>query len=327
MRCLVTGASGAVGPVLVDRLIAEGHQVTVFSRHPDRIKWPASVNRCAGNLLDSIQLAAAMTGIEVVFHLAALLHVANPASALRSDYQRVNVDGTRAVVETAKRAGVRRVLFFSTIAVYGATDGQVVNETTTPMPDTMYARTKLEAEAIVLSAVGTDGRRLGTVLRCAAVYGARVKGNYLHLVRALDGRRFVPIGNGRNRRTVIFDEDLADAAVTATGDAAAGHILNVSDGRFHTLSEIIAAIAQGLDRRPPHFHIPAAPVRLFASAADVLLRAAQVHRALRPALDTYLSDVAVDATRIQHDLGWHPRFDLQTGWQRAISTMKDIGSL
>jgi nucleoside-diphosphate-sugar epimerase len=327
MRCLVTGASGAVGPVLVDRLVACGHQVTVYSRQPDRLQWPPGVATAAGDLLDSTQLLAAMAGSEVVFHLAALLHVPNPTTALGSEYQRVNVDGTRAVMEMARFTTVRRVVFFSTIAVYGLTGGRVVDETTTPMPDTMYARTKLAAEAIVLGARDRDGKALGTVLRSAAVYGGRVKGNYNHLVRALARGRFIPIGAGRNRRTVIFDEDLAEAAIAATADAAAGRMFNVSDGRFHRLSEIIAAIAQGLGRRPPHFHIPAAPVRLFASVADIALRTARVPRRLRPPLDTYLSDVAVDATRIQDDLAWLPRSDLHTGWKRAISTMRDIGSL
>src|SRR5262245_53995610 len=132
MRCLVTGASGAVGPVLVERLVANGHQVTVFSRRPDRVRWPAGVAMSAGDLLDSKHLRAAMTKSEVVFHLAALLHLSNPAPALGSEYQRVNVDGTRAVMGMARLTSVRRVLFFSTIAVYGPTHGRVVDETARP---------------------------------------------------------------------------------------------------------------------------------------------------------------------------------------------------
>ena len=86
-----------------------------------------------------------------------------------------------------KNAGVKRVVLFSTIAVYGQADGQVLNELSPTQPDTFYAQTKLSAEQIVLNSRGADGQQLGTVLRLGAVYGSRIKGNYERLMRALAG--------------------------------------------------------------------------------------------------------------------------------------------
>jgi len=93
----------------------------------------------------------------------------------------------------AKNAGVKRVVLFSTIAVYGASDGCVLNEMSPTHPDTFYALTKRAAEQIVLNARGADGQPLGAVLRLGAVYGSRIKGNYERLTHALERHRFIPI--------------------------------------------------------------------------------------------------------------------------------------
>ncbi len=102
-------------------------------------------------------------------------------------YERVNIGGTETVVEAAIKAGVKRVVLFSTIAVYGPSDGRVLNEMSPTHPDTFYAQTKCAAEQIVLKAKGADGQPLGTVLRLGAVYGSRIKGNYERLTRVLAG--------------------------------------------------------------------------------------------------------------------------------------------
>ena len=119
--------------------------------------------------------------------MAALLHTVNPPPELREKYERVNIGGTATVVEAAIKAGVKRVVLFSTIAVYGPSDGRVLNEMSPTHPDTFYAQTKRAAEQIVLNARGADGQPLGTVLRLGAVYGSRIKGNYERLTRALAG--------------------------------------------------------------------------------------------------------------------------------------------
>ena len=85
-------------------------------------------------------------------HMAALLHIVNPPPELREKYERVNIGGTAMVVEAAIKAGVKRVVLFSTIAVYGPSEGRVLNEMSPTHPDTFYAQTKCTAEQIVLNA-------------------------------------------------------------------------------------------------------------------------------------------------------------------------------
>ena len=160
------------------------------------------------------------------------------------------------------------------------------------------------------------------MLRLASVYGPRVKGNYRRLVEALARRRFVGIGAGRNRRTLVFDADAADAAiVAATSDAAAGRMYNVTDGAVHEMRDIVDAICRALGRTPPRVYLPAAPVRTAAVAFEAIARSAGVKTPIRAAtIDKYLEDVAVIGTRITADVGWRASIALDEGWRRTVGT-------
>jgi len=252
--------------------------------------------------------------------MAALLHMFNPPSDMRERYEKINVGGTAVVADAASRSDVRRLVFFSTIAVYGPSGGEVLTEDSTPRPDTFYAETKLAAERIVLEAKNAEGKSIGCVLRFGAVYGARVKGNYRNLLKALSKGYFVPIGTGANRRTLIYDKDAARAAVLALEHpAAVGNVFNVSDGSCHTLSEIIEAMCLALGRNLPRLSMPVTPLRLVAGTIEDVMHFAGLHSPITRALiDKYTEDMAVDCRRFRRQLGFLPSYDLLAGWKDAI---------
>ena len=327
---LVTGASGAVGPRVVWALHQAGYHVRTFSLDVSDPKlFPNGVEVLCGNVVDLPADKAAMQGIDAVIHMAALLHIDNPPPALYEKYEKVNVDGTANVIKAAVQAGVKRVVFFSTITVYGDTAGRVLREDSPPHPNTLYAQTKLRAEQIVLEARRLDGEPIGTVLRFGAIYGSRIKGNYRRLVQSLARGRFIPIGKGLNRRTLIYDRDVARAAVLAAEHpAAAGKIFNVSDGQFHTLNEIIKTICEALGRTPPRISLPVGPVRLMAGiledVARLIGRKSPIGRTTRV---KYIEDVAIDSSRIQTQLGFVPQFDLAAGWRDTVQEMRQMRDL
>ena len=319
--CLVTGATGALGPTLISELLLRGYRVRGLARRPlPSGALPDSVEYCRGDLCGRSSVAQAVAGVATVFHLAAKLHVASPTPEMRAEYERVNVEGTRVLVEAAQKAGVRRVVFFSTISVYGPTGGGSVDETTPPRPDTIYAETKLRAEEIALSARALDsGEALAVVLRMAAIYGPRMKGNYATLVNTLDRGRFLPVGNGSNLKTLVYEKDSARAAILAAEHPlAAGQLYNVSDGTVHSLREILDAISVALGRRPPRVFVPIAMARLAAAAADRALALGGRPARFLTAVDKFTETVAVRADRIQRELGFHPEYDLQRGWRETV---------
>jgi nucleoside-diphosphate-sugar epimerase len=327
---IITGATGSIGPRVVHALYHAGYRIRTFSIDvPPAGMFPPTIETVIGDVTDAVAVNSAMQGANAVVHLAALLHLVNPPPEMREKYERVNVGGTVTVVEAAIRAGVKRVVLFSTIAVYGQANGQMLNEMSPTHPDTFYAQTKLAAERIVLNAKRKDGQPLGTVLRLGAVYSPRIKGNYQRLVQSLARGRFVPVGNGANRRTLVYDKDVARAAVLAATHAlAAGKIFNVSDGYFHTMNEIIGMICDALGRRPPGFALPVSPVRwaagLLEDSAKLFGRSSPV---TRDTIDKYTEDIAVGSQRIQAVLGFVPQYDLVTGWKETIQEMRRAGNL
>jgi len=327
---LITGATGAVGPYVVAVLHDAGFRIRTLSMDfPPAGLWPEGVEARMGDITDPAAVQAAAQGVQGVIHMAALLHIVNPPPELQGKYERINVEGTATVTEAARQAGVRRLVFFSTISVYGASDGSILTEESPPRPDSFYAHTKLKAERIVLEAKRKGGEPVGTVLRLGAVYGARIKGNYQRLLHAISRSRFLPIGRGDNRRTLVYDRDVARAALLALEHpAAAGRIFNVSDGKLHTLNDIISAICRALDRKPPRLSLPVGPVRLAAGfAEDAAAFMGFSPPITRAAIDKYTEDVAVDSRRIQEELGFKPLYDLAAGWKATVQEMRQAGSL
>jgi UDP-glucose 4-epimerase len=282
-----------------------------------------------GDIAEIKSVQSAVTGVEVVLHMAALLHIVNPPPGLRSEYERVNVGGTANVVNAALEAGVRRLVFFSTTAVYGCGNGRIISEDTPPQPDTFYSQTKLQAEKIVLEAQRIDGQPLCTVLRLAAVYGPRVKGNYWRLLQALARGRFIPIGSGKNRRTLVYDRDVARAVLLAIRHpAAAGRVFNVTDGNFKTLKEIISVMCVALGRQMPLVALPVGPVRLAAGLIEDIAQLTGGRPPIqRATLDKYVEDVAIEGSRLQQELGFVPGYDLLTGWSETIKELRRTGQL
>ena len=174
-----------------------------------------------------------------------------------------------------------------------------------------------------------SGAGIGVVLRLGSVYGRRVKGNYRRLVRALARGRFVPIGAGSNRRTLIYDRDAARAAVlAAVHPEAAGRIFNVTDGHFHTMGAVLEAVCGALGRRPPRWALPAGSVRFLAGLLEDGARLFGFHSPIsRATIDKYTEDMAVDGSCFQTRIGFVPRYDLIAGWREAVDEMRDSGEI
>lgn len=315
---LVTGAGGAIGSALVVRLMERGYAVRALIREASAGMLPPGVEVVRGDITDCRLIRQAVGGVDAVFHLAAKLHINNPAPALKEEYFRVNVEGTRCLAQAARAGKVERLVFFSSISVYGSSrPGQLFDEESPLVPDSWYAETKIEGERIVLDELPS------IVLRVAAVYGPRMKGNYPRLVEAVRRGRAALIGDGRNRRTLIHETDVCDAAIAAAEhSASSGQIFNATDGRVHTMREILAAIAAALNQRPPRLRLPARPVRAVAGLLEDGLRVAGKASPIgRATIDKLTEDIAVSGDRIQRELGFRPLYDLQAGWEETIKHM------
>lgn len=323
MRALVTGATGTIGPFLVNYLLSKGHQVRILARNSKQPPFfGRNVEHINGDIRDSKCLEDAIHQADIVFHLAAKLHINNPLPHLADEYLQINVEGSANVAKAVAENNVKRMVHFSTINVYGPSCSlQPFNESSRLNPLTTYAQSKVKAEEAVRDILKRQNPSSVVILRLASVYGPKMQGNYRKLVKAIKYRCFWPIGTGDNRRTLIYIDDLVRGACLASVHPnAAGETYNLTDGCIHTLDEIIQAISLSLGRNAPRFHIPKAPALMFATFADKTFSAIgkpQVNFGLL--LQKLMEDVAVNGNKISRDLGFRSRVSLQSGWQKAIS--------
>ncbi len=294
MRVLVTGAGGFVGRAVCRHLLAAGHQVVGAVRGRAA---PAGVEPVAvGGISGQTDWSNALSGVEMVVHLAARVHVMQDSAAdPLAEFRAVNRDGTRRLAEAARTAGVRHLLFLSSIKVNGeeTRSGQAFTETDPPAPQDPYGVSKWEAE----QALAASGLPV-TILRPPLVYGPGVAGNLARLLGAIRRGLPLPFGLVRNRRDLVAVDNLASAVLAALqAPPADGQYRTylVADGQPLSTADLIRGLAAGLGLRPRLLPVP--PGVMLAAAA-LLGKQAAARRVL--------GNLEVDASLIRAELGWRP---------------------
>jgi len=314
MKVLVTGATGFIGQALVPALLAEGHDVVATGRQAGRVAGQPV--RAVGDLAAATDWAELLHGCDAVVHLAARVHVMDSAGAAQLDaFRRVNVEATRRLAADAARAGVRRLVFVSSVKVHGEhSPGRALTEADPPDPQDPYAVSKAEAE-LALRRVATETGLEVVILRPPLVYGPGVQANFAALVRVIGAGVPLPLGAVGNRRSLVYVENLCDAiACCLAHPAAAGETFLVDDGEAVSTPGLIRAVASAMGRPARLLPVPPAWLRL---AGRLTGRSA--------GLDRLLSDLEVNSGRLRRVCGWTPRQDLRSALRASFGSWKQGG--
>lgn len=306
MKALVTGASGFTGSHLVKALEQRGDEVIALVRKSSNLSRLAGCGAklVYGDVSDRAILKAATTGVDTVFHTAAYveLGVVNEA-----EMERVNVEGTRAVLETARAAGVSKLVYCSTIGVFGDTQGRLVNETfKREQPDfsSAYDRTKFEAQKLVDQAAAA-GFPVVSVLP-SGIFGADDPHFGPILKQFLKGGLKLWAGGSRITGIVHVD-DLTTAMILAAEKGKPGEHYIISAGEMTTF-EMFTLLGQESGIPAPN-EAPEFLVRLLGNLLDPVGRALCWQPPLSRERVHYIYDrcVRVDASKARQELGWQPR--------------------
>lgn len=314
---LVTGAKGFVGTRLCHTLSQQGFNVRILSHSaltPDEqgFQMDLAVDDCPGELC---------TGIDTVFHLAGIAHDIAENLFEEAQYQRVNVEGTRKMLEAASQAGVRRFIFFSSVKAVGDCDLQLMDESVQVPADTPYGLSKYAAEQLVLQGGYVPHP---VVIRPCMVYGNTEKGNLPRMIKAIQRGVFPPLPETHNRRSMVHVEDVVQAAILAAEKPqAAGRIYIVTDENHYSTRQIINWIRVALDKPPLTWEIPLSVLNILAKTGDAI---GQLIGRRFPfdsaALLKLTGSACYSSAKIRRELGFRPQHSLQTSLPDIVRFLK-----
>ena len=308
---LVTGASGFVGGALCASLVNHS-PLRISVRDKSKTELFANVGIFEASISPDQSWTSALSGVSVVVHCAARVHVMSEEAAdPLFEFRRVNVDGTLNLARQASKAGVRRFVFISSIKVNGeCTDsGYPFTADQIPVPSDPYGVSKYEAE-MGLRALSEETGMEVVIIRSPLVYGPGVKANFLSMMNWL--RRGIPLPLGgitKNRRSFVFLDNLVDLInVCISHPAAANQTFLVSDGEDLSTAGLLDHMALALGRPSKLITVPTALITLGAK----LIGRSDISQRL-------CGSLRVDIKKTKDLLGWSPPVSVDEGLHQTAA--------
>jgi nucleoside-diphosphate-sugar epimerase len=312
----ITGGSGFIGWYLARALAARGRRLVNL----DLIDPPADLpphRFVKGDVRDPEALRAALRGCDTVFHLAAAHHDFGIEEAT---YYAVNAQAARTMCQVCDELAVRRICFYSTVAVYGDV-APPLHEETPPHPVSFYGKSKLEGENVFRAWTATGGGRACLVIRPTVTFGPRNFANMYSLIRQIESGRFAFVGRADNIKSLSYVENIVDATMFLLDrpERPAFDAYNYVEKPDFTSRRIVQTIYQAMGRRPPRWHIPLWLALLAALPFDLLI--ALTGRNI-PISRARVRKLFADQTKFEADkvlqAGFTPRVDLAEGIRRMV---------
>uniref|UniRef100_UPI000A0490C7 UDP-glucose 4-epimerase family protein n=1 Tax=Geobacter pickeringii TaxID=345632 RepID=UPI000A0490C7 len=344
----VTGASGFVGRFLCSRLLSAGFSVrgTLLSSETPASLVSGVEPMVIQPLGPDTPWQHALTGIDTIIHLAARVHIMDdPSADPLTEFRKVNTEGTRQLAKEAAKAGVKRLVFISSIKVNGEETATPFTENSPAQPTDPYGISKWEAEQSLRQIEKETGLEV-VVVRPTLVYGPGVKANFLNVLKAIKGNsgfwildfgsKYLPfpLASIANQRSLIYVGNLVDALATcATHPVAAGQTYLVSDGEDVSTPELIRRVANALDVPARLVPLPVSWMKAGGEIVDCGLwilnskffnsnagkpiqnstsRNHSRHR-FTAAVNRLTGSLTVDSFKIRKELGWTPPFTMEEG--------------
>lgn len=332
MKVLVTGGAGFTGVHLVRALVERGDDVTVLDvsngdpLDADPLK-AQGVRFIKGSVDDEALLPDAVADQEIVFHLASAFRDIHQGAPL---FQKIDVEGTRRLLDAARQSGVRRVVHCSTQGVHGSLPPDEVpgNEDSPIAPIDYYCEAKVEAEAVCDEFIA-QGMDIVNI-RPTSIYGPGDTHGWLKLFRMCRDGRFLMLGSGRTSNHPVYVGNLVDALLLAAEvPAAQGRTYLIGDDKHVSLNELVRMVGAVQGEKVRIYRFPwYAPVHALAYAMEVASKPFNYEPPLfRRRLSWYATNRAWDISRARNELGFRPRVDLEEGLRKTMAWYEGRGLL
>ncbi|WCD82155.1 NAD-dependent epimerase/dehydratase family protein [Pseudomonas sp. TUM22785] len=306
MKILVTGAAGFVGKVLSTRLVKSSYTV----RAAVRACSVSDVGLTAvGEITELTDWTAVLDGVDVVIHLAARAHKLNERGAdLLSEYRRVNVGGTKGLIDQCIKSGVKRFIFVSSIGVNVSGDpvDTPYSECCVCSPYTSYALSKYEAEQVVTRA-SNAGLIETVIVRPPLVYAGHAPGNFQRLLKIVHSGLPLPFAALNNKRSMIALENLVDfLTLCVWHPAAANELFLVADELSVSTPQIVRYISEGMGKKANLLPAP-----------DIFMRWGAQLVGRKDLYFQLCKSLVVDASKARDLLRWTPSLSIEEGLRNS----------
>jgi nucleoside-diphosphate-sugar epimerase len=311
---LVTGANGFLGSEIVSQLVKSGLLVRSTGIEDEPSK--SNIDYIKADITQFDQIKYVLKGNSTVIHAAGLAHIFSPDINSAERLHRVNEIGTENIASAAAAAGVKHLILISSVSVYGKYTKGAYDEKTPCNPVGPYALSKHKAELRAVE-IAQQSRMALTILRLATLYGEDDPGNIGRLIRMLDNGYFVWVGDGSNRKSLLYKNDAARACLVVAQHPASGvNIFNVSSPPY-TMREIVDGIKEALDKRTLNLKIPAS-LALFISRrlpGKPNSRIANLHETL----EKWLAEDVYNTDLFERTYGFRTETLLKDGLKREVN--------
>ncbi len=314
---LLTGANGFLGRAILSQLQASG--IPVCATDLGATIGASDIVYRQADIARLEELKPVLENAITVIHVAGLAHIFSPDANSAGKFRQINEIGTANVTAAAAAAGVGHLIVISSVSVYGPYTQGIYDENTPCNPVGPYALSKYNAELRAIEIARESGMAL-TILRLATLYGEGDPGNVGRLMRTLDRGRFLWIGDGRNRKSLLYKGDAARACMAVAERPASGiNIYNVSAPAC-TMREIVDGIADALGKHPFPVRVPASPALLLSRHLSRIpnRRMAGLHQTVKK----WLAEDVYDTRRFEEAYGFQTKTSLADGLKREVDWYK-----
>ena len=307
MTVLITGASGRIGKYLVNALLKEGENVRVFIK--EKSVEAENVETFYGDVLDIESLKKAVDGVDVIYHLAAVVDYLTSQDLM----YKVNVLGTRNLLEVSKG---KKIIYLSTTAVMGKKLKEMpANENTPCHPSNYYGKTKFEAEKLVKE----NG---GIILRSADVIGP---GSFVNdvVISKLEEGKLPFIGDGKNFIHYIHINDLIQALLLVKERGKTGEVYIVAGKDVRTQKDCWNLICKYLNVSPPTKSVPVTLAKIQAYSKLLKFKINKEQPSIIPEyVEKITANRTFDISKARKELGFDPKISYEEAAQEMVEEYK-----
>ncbi|MCD4831889.1 MAG: NAD-dependent epimerase/dehydratase family protein [Anaerohalosphaeraceae bacterium] len=327
MKVLITGSTGFVGQYLVKALLDKGISCRLLVRdiafaekifgNTENIElWP-------GDITKPETLKSIAEGVDFVYHLAAAGHVSAISQAAFDEFVRVNVGGTKNLIDTCKGYAVKKFVHFSSTAAMGLIKKGIVDENTTPQPKSPYQKSKLQSEAVALDAGGDDVSVV--VLRPCMIYGPRGKGEFYKICNLMRKGRFPKVGFGRNLTPLVHVTDVVAAAIKAAENGQPGEVYLIASETSIDLNYMRKLVMQAWGSEAMYPYVPVWLMLLAAWCFEMLARVTNTApMCTRKNIASTVWDRVFSIEKAKTQLGYKPQVAFEQGIAETVDWFRSL---